>query len=136
MWKSSCGTAAEVEADDDLLHRIASNLILNAVQALGGRGLVSVTVGVAEPGEGPTSLGDQPVKLVIRDNGPGIPEAVRERLFEPFVSGRQGGTGLGLAIVQRAVAAHGGIILVDSAPRAGTTFSIFLPATWNREDGA
>ena len=130
------GGSAELEADADLLHRIASNLILNAAQALDGRGLVSVLVGVAEDGEGPTSLGEQPVKLVIRDNGPGIPEAVRERLFEPFVTGRPGGTGLGLAIVQRAVAAHGGIILVDSAPRAGTTFSIFLPTTWDREDRA
>lgn len=130
------GTSRELEADADLLHRIASNLILNAAQALDGRGLVAVTVGTAEPGEGPASLGEEPAKLVIRDNGPGIPEAVRERLFEPFVTGRQGGTGLGLAIVQRAVAAHGGIILVDSAPRAGTTFSIFLPVTWDREDRA
>lgn len=130
------GTSRELEADADLLHRIASNLILNAAQALDGRGLVAVTVGTAEPGEGPASLGEEPAKLVIRDNGPGIPEAVRERLFEPFVTGRQGGSGLGLAIVQRAVAAHGGIILVDTAPRAGTTFSIFLPATWDREDRA
>ncbi len=130
------GNSVEFEADNDLLHRIVTNLILNAAQALDGRGLVAVSVGIAEQGEAPTSLGDHPVKLIIRDNGPGIPEAVRERLFEPFVTGRQGGTGLGLAIVQRAVAAHGGIILVDSAPRAGTTFSIFLPATWDREDRA
>jgi len=130
------GESAAMEADADLLHRMVSNLILNAVQALDGRGLVAVTVSPAALGEAPASLGDQAVKLVIRDNGPGIPEAVRERLFEPFVTGRQGGTGLGLAIVQRAVSAHGGIILVDSAPRAGTTFSIFLPATWNREDRA
>jgi two-component system sensor histidine kinase PilS (NtrC family) len=74
------------------------------------------------------------VKLSIRDDGPGIPDAVRERLFEPFVTGRPGGSGLGLAIVQRAVAAHRGIILVDTAVGAGTTFSIFLPATWDRED--
>jgi two-component system sensor histidine kinase PilS (NtrC family) len=52
------------------------------------------------------------------------------------VTGRQGGTGLGLAIVQRAVSAHRGVILVDTVLRAGTTFSIFLPATWNREDRA
>jgi two-component system sensor histidine kinase PilS (NtrC family) len=133
---SVSGESAPLEADADLLHRMVSNLILNAVQALDGRGLVAVTVSMAALGEAPASLGDQAVKLVIRDNGPGIPEAVRERLFEPFVTGRPGGTGLGLAIVQRAVSAHGGIILVDSAPRAGTTFSIFLPVTWNREDRA
>lgn len=79
---------------------------------------------------------EREVRLVVSDNGPGIPESVRERLFEPFVSGRQGGTGLGLAIVQRAVAAHRGVILVDSSPELGTTFSIYLPTTWNREDRA
>lgn len=130
------GSSIELEADSDLLHRIASNLILNAVQALDGQGTVQVIVGPARGTDHPATLGPDPVSLVIRDNGPGIPEAVRERLFEPFVTGRQGGSGLGLAIVQRAVAAHRGIILVDSAPRAGTTFSILLPATWNREDRA
>lgn len=130
------GISTELEADADLLYRIASNLILNAAQALDGRGLVAVSVGTAEFGEGPTSLGEHPAKLVIRDNGPGIPDAVRERLFEPFVTGRQGGTGLGLAIVQRAVSAHDGIILVDSALRAGTTFSVFLPVSWDGEDRA
>ncbi len=71
----------------------------------------------------------------MQDNGPGIPDEVRERLFEPFVTGRPGGSGLGLAIVQRAVASHRGIILVDTAAGAGTTFSIFLPAKMDREDG-
>jgi two-component system sensor histidine kinase PilS (NtrC family) len=130
------GEPAALEADRDLLHRIASNLLLNAAQALDGRGVVTATVGVARPGDGPGAPQDRRIKLVIRDNGPGIPEAVRERLFEPFVSGRQGGSGLGLAIVQRAVAAHRGIILVDTAPGAGTTFSIYLPAVGDREDAS
>ena len=88
---SVSGESAPLEADADLLHRMVSNLMLNAVQALDGRGLVAVTVSMAALGEAPASLGDQAVKLVIRDNGPGIPEAVRERLFEPFVTGRPGG---------------------------------------------
>jgi nitrogen-specific signal transduction histidine kinase len=68
------------------------------------------------------------VLLSVTDDGPGIPVEVRDRLFDPFVSGRPGGSGLGLAIVQRAVLAHRGIVLVDSAP--GTTvFRVFLPAT-------
>jgi len=129
------GEPIDVEADEDLLHRTVMNLMLNAVQALAGRGTLTVTVGRARPGEAPAGLVERPVKLVIHDDGPGIPEAVRERLFEPFVTGRQGGTGLGLAIVQRAVAAHRAIILVDTGASAGTTFSIFLPATWDREDG-
>jgi len=133
---SVTGGPVELDADIDLLNRLVSNLLLNAVQALDGRGRVDVSVGMARPGEGPGGAVERPVKLVVRDNGPGIPDAVRERLFEPFVTGRQGGTGLGLAIVQRAVSAHRGVILVDTVLRAGTTFSIFLPATWNREDSA
>jgi signal transduction histidine kinase len=130
------GEPVALDADSDLLNRLVSNLLLNAAQALDGRGRIDVTVGLASPGEGPGGSVERPVKLVVRDTGPGIPELVRERLFEPFVSGRQGGTGLGLAIVQRAVAAHRGVILVDTVQGVGTTFSIFLPATWNREDRA
>ena len=79
---------------------------------------------------------DHAVRLQVRDSGPGIPEDIRERLFEPFVSGRPGGSGLGLAIVQRAVQAHHGLVLVDSTPGAGTTFTIFLPAKMIAEDAA
>lgn len=128
------GEPLEVEADPDLLHRIASNLMLNAAQALDGRGTVRAEVSLARTGEAPAGPVERRIKLVIRDDGPGIPEPVRERLFEPFVVGRPGGTGLGLAIVQRAVSAHRGIILVDSSPTTGTAFSIFLPAAGDRED--
>jgi two-component system sensor histidine kinase PilS (NtrC family) len=130
------GEPVELDADNDLMNRIVSNLVLNAAQALDGKGRIDVWVGRAPIGEGPTGNIERSVKLMVRDNGPGIPDEVRERLFEPFVTGRPGGTGLGLAIVQRAVAAHRGVILVDTSPREGTTFSIFLPATWNREDRA
>jgi two-component system sensor histidine kinase PilS (NtrC family) len=130
------GDSTTLDADSDLMNRLVSNLLLNAAQALDGRGEIEVTVGIAATGEGPGGSVERPVKLIVRDNGPGIPDIVRERLFEPFVSGRQGGTGLGLAIVQRAVAAHRGVILVDTAQGGGTTFSIFLPATWDREDRA
>jgi two-component system sensor histidine kinase PilS (NtrC family) len=130
------GEPVELDADTDLMNRIISNLVLNAAQALDGRGQIIVSAGLARPGEGLSGSVNRPVKLVVRDNGPGIPESVRERLFEPFVSGRPGGSGLGLAIVQRAVAAHRGIVDFVTAPGAGTTFSIFLPATWNREDRA
>ena len=72
----------------------------------------------------------------MRDNGPGIPEELRDRLFQPFVTGRAGGTGLGLAIVQRAVEAHRGLVLVDSGPDRGTTFTIFFPARRINEEAA
>jgi signal transduction histidine kinase len=73
-------------------------------------------------------------RLEVRDDGPGIPPEIRERHFEPFVSGRPGGTGLGLPIVQRAVEAHRGLLFVTSAPGAGTTFTILLPAHWRPEE--
>ncbi|HET9133132.1 MAG TPA: ATP-binding protein [Gemmatimonadales bacterium] len=128
------GEPITLQGDPDLLHRIVSNLVLNAAQVLGGRGTVTASVGRAAPGEAPTGLIPRPVRIQVRDDGPGIPDGIRDRLFEPFVSGRSGGTGLGLAIVQRAVAAHRGIILVDSSPTVGTTFSIFLPVSWDQGD--
>ena len=131
------GGRTVLDGDEDLLHRVVANLVLNAVQA--ARGPVKVTVSVApvQAGEIPhgTNL-EHAVRLQVRDNGPGIPEEIRERLFDPFVSGRPGGSGLGLAIVQRAVEAHRGLVLVDSAPGAGTTFTIFLPAKMMAEDAA
>ncbi|MEO8480446.1 MAG: ATP-binding protein [Gemmatimonadota bacterium] len=128
------GEPTMIEGDPDLLHRVASNLVLNAAQALGGRGTVRVEVGMAVPGEGPNGPVVPRAKFVVQDDGPGIPEAVRERLFEPFVTGRPGGTGLGLAIAQRAVASHRGVMLVDTAANIGTTFSIFLPVSGDRGD--
>jgi signal transduction histidine kinase len=72
----------------------------------------------------------------VSDNGPGIPDAVRTRLFEPFVTGRTGGTGLGLAIVQRAVEAHRGLVLVETVAGRGTTFVVHFPAARRKEEAA
>ena len=126
-----------LEGDEDLLHRVVANLVLNAVQAARGPIRVIVSVAIAQASEIPhgTNL-DHAIRLQVRDNGPGIPAEVRERLFQPFVSGRSGGSGLGLAIVQRAVEAHRGLVLVDSGPGSGTTFTIFLPAKMVAEDAA
>jgi len=126
-----------LEGDEDLLHRVVANLVLNAVQAARGPIRITVSVAPAQFSEIPhgTNL-EHAVRLQVRDNGPGIPEEVRERLFQPFVSGRSGGSGLGLAIVQRAVEAHRGLVLVESAAGSGTTFTIFLPAKMVAEDAA
>ena len=120
-----------LEGDEDLLHRIAVNLVLNAVQASRGRA-PRVTVEVRETGAGrrPPGMADRPAVLLrVADDGPGIPPDLRDRLFEPFVSGRRGGSGLGLAIVQRAVQAHRGVVFVDSTPGAGTTVEVVLPSS-------
>ncbi len=126
-----------LEGDEDLLHRVIANLVLNAVQAARGPIKITVTVAAVQASDIPhgTNL-EHAVRLQVKDNGPGIPEEVRERLFQPFVSGRSGGSGLGLAIVQRAVEAHRGLVLVDSGPGSGTTFTIFLPAKMVAEDAA
>ena len=141
-----CGPAVElvvvgpgtlVQADEDLIHRIVWNLLLNAVQALKGPGKVEVTIDVPPASDLPTGSGlEQAVRLRVMDNGPGIDPDVRDRLFQPFVSGRPGGSGLGLAIVQRAVEAHRGLVLVDSAPGEGTTFTILLHAKMTMEEAA
>jgi signal transduction histidine kinase len=73
---------------------------------------------------------------VVEDDGPGIDPELRDRLFQPFVSGRSGGSGLGLAIVQRAVEAHRGVVLVDSEPGRGARFTVYLPSRPFREDVA
>ncbi|HEY6948093.1 MAG TPA: ATP-binding protein [Gemmatimonadales bacterium] len=130
------GARTLLEGDADLLHRVIANLVLNAVQAARGRVDVTVSVGDADAAQLPHGPLDHAVKVEVKDNGPGIPPEIRDRLFQPFVSGRPGGSGLGLAIVQRAVEAHRGLVLVDSKPGAGTTFTILLPAQWTPEEVA
>jgi len=121
------GAGARIEGDEDLLHRVVVNLVLNAVQA--GAGEVAVEVRRARNDELPLGVTlDDAVLVRVSDHGPGIPPELRDRLFDPFVTGRRGGSGLGLAIVHRAIQAHRGYVLVDSAPGAGTTFSVFLPS--------
>ena len=128
------GEAAPLEGDEDLLHRVVVNLVLNAVQAGGAAARVEVEVRPARPGDMPSGVAmDEPVLLAVRDNGPGIAPEVRDRMFEPFVTDRQGGSGLGLAIVHRAVQAHRGVVLVDSRKGRGTTFTVLLPGGANAE---
>jgi two-component system, NtrC family, sensor histidine kinase PilS len=131
------GSATPMEGDEDLLHRVVSNLVLNAVQAAGKGAVVTVRTGRAGPGEVPGGAGiENPVALRVTDNGPGIPDDLQGRLFEPFATARVGGTGLGLAIVQRAVEAHRGLVLVDSQAGRGTTFTVYFPAARRKEEAA
>src|SRR6266446_4168016 len=131
------GQATPMEGDEDLLHRVVSNLVLNAVQAGGPKAHVVIRTGRAAPNEIPSAAGiENPVALRVTDNGPGIPDELQERLFEPFATGRVGGTGLGLAIVQRAVEAHRGLVLVDTKAGGGTTFTVYFPAARRKEEAA
>jgi len=74
------------------------------------------------------------VVVEVIDNGPGIPEELRERVFHPLVSGREGGTGLGLTLAQNFVNQYHGLISFDSAP-GNTCFTILLPAYEKNEGG-
>ncbi|MGH7718201.1 MAG: two-component system sensor histidine kinase NtrB, partial [Gemmatimonadaceae bacterium] len=100
----SCDTPPEpllVEGDEDLLHRAVFNIALNAVQATPERGRVTVETLVLPASELPrgVSFGRDAVALRVTDNGPGIPDEIRDRVFDPFFTTKAGGTGLGLPIV-------------------------------------
>ena len=107
-----------VPADRDLLARALGNLVANALEAMPDGGTLAVKTRAAEEG----------VALEVSDTGPGLTEEQRTRLFTPYYTTKKGGTGLGLAIVQGIVSDHGGRIQVESAPGAGTTFTLVLPS--------
>ena len=95
------------------------NLVDNAIEATDQRGVIDV--------EAHHDRANNLVRVVVADDGPGIPPAEREKLFLPYYSTKRRGSGLGLAIVRRIVAEHGGSIDVsDNTPR-GTRFAIELP---------
>ncbi|WP_353269281.1 ATP-binding protein, partial [Gemmatimonas sp.] len=102
-----------------------------AIQAVGADGHVFVEVDRRPPdgvdGSSVAVTGEL-IAISVTDDGPGIPLDLKDRVFEPFVSGKVGGTGLGLPVVHRAVEAHRGVVLVDRLPK-GTRFCIVLPVT-------
>ena len=102
--------------DADQIHRALDNLILNAVQKTPPGGTVTVEA----------AKRNGRLCLRVRDTGPGVPDGIRERLFEPFVTDRPDGTGLGLAIVREIARAHGGDAHLIGAIR-GAVFEIELP---------
>jgi two-component system nitrogen regulation sensor histidine kinase NtrY len=109
----------KVAADPEQIRRVIINIVDNAIEAVERRGEIDIET----QHDGANSL----VRIVVADNGPGIPPAERDKLFLPYYSTKQRGSGLGLAIVRRIVAEHGGSIDVsDNVPR-GTRFAIELP---------
>jgi len=119
-----------IRGAEDLLHRAVFNLALNAAQWAGEGGKVELTLDEVRSDLLSPALGAfRLVRLAVRDTGPGVPEDIRDQIFDPFFTRRPGGTGLGLALVQRAVEAHGGAIFVDRAPgkTGGAVFSLYLP---------
>jgi two-component system nitrogen regulation sensor histidine kinase NtrY len=118
-----------VRVDVEQLRRVVINLVDNAVEALGG------THATTRPnGDSPRIVVETHrdavngvARIIVADNGPGIPAADREKLFMPYYSTKQRGSGLGLAIVRRIIAEHGGAIDVRHNEPQGTRFVIELP---------
>jgi signal transduction histidine kinase len=112
----------EIEAYGSELNQVWTNLVDNAVDAMDGRGTLTLRAQPDPNGDG--------VQVEVCDTGPGVPDEVRERLFEPFYTTKPPGkgTGLGLHISHNVVARHGGRFEVESSP-AGTCFEVSLPAT-------
>jgi len=119
-----------VDADEDQLHQVVNNVVLNAVQSMPGGGLLQVAgrnVTLAR-GEVPPLPPGRYVELSFRDTGAGIPARHLARIFDPYFTTKERGSGLGLATVYSVVKAHGGHVAVESAEGAGTTMRLYLPA--------
>lgn len=118
------------------LCQVVANLLTNAAQASGPGGRVEVRTSVEEVGADElagdmTGSGRAPgryARILVDDDGPGIPEAQQHRVFEAFFTTREGGRGLGLAVVQGAVRSHAGALLVAASPAGGARISVLLPA--------
>ncbi|MFZ4478475.1 MAG: ATP-binding protein [Rhodoferax sp.] len=119
--------------DADLIKQVVLNLLVNAQQAIAGKGSVTVQ---SRPVAASTSaksgaLAIPMVEIVVTDTGCGIPQANLQRIFDPFFTSKEvgKGTGLGLSVSYGIVKAHGGRISVESVVGTGTTFRVFLPIT-------
>jgi signal transduction histidine kinase len=112
----------EIVCDGEQIVQSLLALMINAVEAMpdGGRLRISTAEAVDDPGW---------VLLSVSDSGPGIPDEVRDRIFDPFFSTKieTKGVGLGLAVVYGIVRRHGGTISIDSTPDTGATFTVRLP---------
>ncbi|TMQ22605.1 MAG: hypothetical protein E6J90_12030 [Deltaproteobacteria bacterium] len=104
------------EVDVAKLHQLVQNLVRNATEAVGPGGRVTVSARVD----------DDRCTIRVTDNGPGIPDQVQPRIYEPFFSTKEGGTGLGMSIVHSLVSLHGGAIDLATGP-GGTTFEVTIP---------
>ena len=116
------GEGIRIFGDARSLENVFTNLVSNALEAMteSGDTLAIKAVLVDEINGHPT------VEISVSDNGPGIPQDIRDHIFEPFITTRKQGTGLGLAITKQIVNAHKGSIRVDSFP-GGTVFTVQLP---------
>jgi two-component system cell cycle sensor histidine kinase/response regulator CckA len=122
-----------VNIDPVQLDQVLMNLATNAGEAMGGRGTLAIETDAVVVGDDSAGPGLRPgryVRIRVQDSGPGIPEEMRERIFEPFFSTRSdsGGTGLGLATCFGVANRAGGAIVAANHAGGGAEFSVYLPA--------
>jgi nitrogen fixation/metabolism regulation signal transduction histidine kinase len=119
------GAPVTASVDKLLFRRVIANLVENAMQAARGAGKEPEVRLYVEP-----RAGGKRAAIIVDDNGPGVPVAERQRIFDPYVTHREGGTGLGLAIVRKIVIDHGGDVVVQDAPGplGGARFVVEIPA--------
>jgi two-component system sensor histidine kinase HydH len=115
-------TGLSVNVDGRLLQRVLLNLVLNAADAIGEAGTPNGQIIISSERQHAKTA------IFVEDNGPGIPEEVLERIFNPFFTTKHSGTGLGLAIVHRIIEAHGGSIAAENLrpPARGARFKIVI----------
>jgi two-component system nitrogen regulation sensor histidine kinase GlnL len=124
-----------LQGDTHQLRQLFTNLLVNAFEALGGAGDVSIVANALaeeESGPGVDNAGPM-IEVTVSDNGPGIPAEVVDRIFSPFFTTKPQGSGLGLAIVRKIVDAHDGRIDVGPRPGGGTVFRVTLPVRTEHE---
>jgi signal transduction histidine kinase len=121
-----------VDGDEHRLIQVFTNLLTNALEALGGNGRIAISVVSSEIEADPALAGAQPptptIVVDVADDGPGVPEDLKDKIFDPFFTTKPTGSGLGLAIVRKIVDAHDGRIDVNSS-NTGTRFRVTLPVT-------
>ena len=122
----------DLVGDIEQLIQAVLNVVRNAAQALlsGANGARGGTIILRTRSARQVTIARQRHKLALElqviDDGPGVPEEIRDRVFNPLVSGREGGSGIGLALVQTYVQNHGGVVEFDSRP-GRTVFTLLLP---------
>jgi two-component system nitrogen regulation sensor histidine kinase GlnL len=116
----------ELHGDREQLIQAVLNVVRNAAQAMKGKGQIVLRTRIARQVTLAKTRHKLALELQVMDNGPGIPAAIRDRIFYPLVSGREGGSGLGLTLAQTFVQHHHGVIEVESEP-GRTCFRIILP---------
>ncbi|HXE80601.1 MAG TPA: ATP-binding protein [Vicinamibacterales bacterium] len=122
----------DIQGDRHQLCQVFTNLIVNAFEALDGKGSITITAEQGVMDDYHNHPGDHPapspaVIVQIADDGPGVPPEMADRIFNAFFTTKAQGSGLGLAIVRKIVDAHDGRIDVSSAPGHGTRFTVTLP---------